>query len=165
MSGQVETELVPGAKLAAEAAGRKYHGECEVQPDVVLTSPRMRAINTAFCFLDAAGIAAEPQVVTELDERGYGQLEGLPTADVLGDMMEWQLEHDRRVVAAGGESLIDVHARQAELWLMMSANLVGRHVMIFGHATAGRALMRVAQHRPYHAPMPNVPNATPIQVI
>ena len=124
----------------AEALGRWFaRGEGNGRPDVILTSPYLRARETARRFRDTGG--ADPDEAICMDERlrekEFGILDGLTTAGIHATEPE-QAEF-RRLLGKfyhrppGGESWCDVIFRLRSLMDTVSLHYAGRDVMIVAH--------------------------------
>jgi probable phosphoglycerate mutase len=101
----------------------------DLDPDLVLSSPRQRARRTA-------ELAGFPDVVTDDDlvEWAYGEYEGVTTEEIRRDVPDWTVwTHP----SPGGETPEDVTARLDRL-----LERVRQHdrVLAFGHGHALRAL-------------------------
>ena len=136
----VDVPLSPLGEAQAEALGRWFaQGSADARPDVILTSPYLRALETARIFRAAGGAdAAEPICVDErLREKEFGILDGLTTSGVAGvypDQAEF-----RRILGKfyhrppGGESWCDVILRLRAVLDTVSLHHAGGRVMIFAH--------------------------------
>ncbi|GAA3751633.1 histidine phosphatase family protein [Terriglobus aquaticus] len=76
----------------------------KVQFDLVLTSPRQRAQETA----KLAGVHAAAQIEPNLQEWNYGEFEGKSTPEIREQIPDWNVW---RSPITGGESLQEVSAR------------------------------------------------------
>ena len=102
-----------------------------LEPELVLTSPRSRALET--CRL--AGFAATVTIDERLAEWDYGDAEGRTTADIRIDNPGWSVwTHP----LPGGESLDHVGARIDGL--VADLRVVDGPVLLFGHAHLLRIL-------------------------
>lgn len=134
---------VPLSRLGerqADALGRWFAGGAgHGVPDVILSSPYVRARETARRFRDAGGADRdEPICVDErLREKEFGVLDGLTTAGIAARAPE-QAEF-RRLLGKfyhrppGGESWCDVILRLRSLMDTVSLHHGGRRVMIVAH--------------------------------
>jgi len=102
----------------------------------VFTSPMSRARETAALagFPDAV-------VVDELHEWGYGELEGLTTADIRRRGGSWETWTVWTGAVPGGEDLATVAARAEAV--VARAERAGGDVLCFGHGHALRVLTAV----------------------
>jgi broad specificity phosphatase PhoE len=108
--------------LAGKLAGRDY--------DLVLSSPMKRALDTA----RLAGF--DPVVDDRLREFGYGEYEGVTTAEIHETRPGWDLWRDG---APGGETVEEVGRRLDEVVERIRAEAPLR-ALVFGHGHALRVL-------------------------
>lgn len=132
---------VPLSELGREQARALglWFADLPDRPDVLLSSPYVRALQTAEVFREAGGTAEhEPICFDErLREKEFGILDGLTTsgvANVFPDQAEF-----RRLLGKfyhrppGGESWCDVILRLRSVLDTISLHYRGRRVMIFTH--------------------------------
>lgn len=111
----------------------------EERPEVLLSSPYLRALQTAEAFRAAGGVDAETAICFDerLREKEFGVLDGLTTmgvANVFPDQAEF-----RRLLGKfyhrppGGESWCDVILRLRSVLDTISLHYRGKRVMIFTH--------------------------------
>ena len=134
---------VPLSELGEQQASALGHwfaqGHEDERPDILLSSPYRRALQTARLFRDAGG--ASPDEVICMDERlrekEFGILDGLTThgiRNVMPDQAEF-----RKILGKfyhrppGGESWCDVILRLRSLLDTVSLHYAERRVMIFAH--------------------------------
>jgi probable phosphoglycerate mutase len=98
--------------------------------EVVLCSPLQRARRTA----ELAGFAA-PEIVPELRECDYGEIEGLTTEEIMQRWAGWEFWRDG---APGGETPRDVAARLATVIARLRERS-GR-ALVFSHSHTIRVL-------------------------
>lgn len=134
---------VPLSDLGREQATAFGHWfasfEPERQPEILLASPYIRAVQTAELFRAAGGCdPLEPICIDErLREKEFGILDGLTTAGV-GDLQPEQAAF-RKLLGKfyhrppGGESWVDVIFRLRALMDTVSLHYGGRRVMIVAH--------------------------------
>lgn len=124
----------------ARALGRWFADlPADQRPDVLLSSPYLRALETAEIFRSAGGTpGSEPICFDErLREKEFGILDGLTTSGVANVFPE-QAEF-RRLLGKfyhrppGGESWCDVILRLRSVLDTISLHFRGRRVMIFTH--------------------------------
>ena len=147
---------VPLSQLGREQASALGHwfrplGSAS-QPDVVLSSPYARAIETAQLFRTSGGCDAEERICIDerLREKEFGILDGLTTFGVA----ELQPEQAafRQLLGKfyhrppGGESWVDVIFRLRALMDTISLHYGGRRVMIFGHQVVVLCLRYVIEN-------------------
>ena len=101
--------------------------------DLVLTSPRQRARDTA----ELAG-ARNAQIEPNLQEWNYGSFEGLSTPEIQATHPGWNVWHDE---ITGGETLEQVATRAQSVIDRCIAH--GGHCALFAHAHIFRILAGV----------------------
>lgn len=122
------------------------------RPDVLISSPYLRALDTARRFRAAGGAGKDEQICSDerLREKEFGILDGLTTmgvANVFPDQAEF-----RRVLGKfyhrppGGESWCDVILRLRSLMDTVSLHYAGRRVMIFAHQVVVLCLRYVIEN-------------------
>lgn len=164
-TGWVDVELSPKGIDEAKHAGEKLAG---MHFDHLFTSVLQRAINTASLALDAAGISDIPTTRDQaLNERHYGDLQGLNKADIGKQYGEEQLKIWRRsydIPPPNGESLKMTQERvlpyyHAEIEPMLKD---GKNVVVVAHGNSLRALvMHIEGMSPAQILETNIPTATP----
>lgn len=134
---------VPLSDLGREQARALGHWFAEMhedgRPEVLLSSPYVRAMETARLFRDAGGCPADEKICCDerLREKEFGVLDGLTTAGI-HEMQPEQAEF-RRLLGKfyhrppGGESWVDVIFRLRALMDTVSLHYPGRRVMIVAH--------------------------------
>lgn len=136
----VDVPLSPLGEDQARALGRWFaQGEGNGRPDVILTSPYVRARETARIFRDAGGAEADEAICTDerLREKEFGILDGLTTSGIVAE--EPQQAEFRRLLGKfyhrppGGESWCDVIFRLRALLDTVSLHYAGRDVLIVAH--------------------------------
>ncbi|MCA1200189.1 histidine phosphatase family protein [Sphingomonas sp. R647] len=124
----------------ARALGRWFaRSGADDCPDVILSSPYLRALETARLFRGAGGAAANEAICADerLREKEFGILDGLTVAGVHAE--EPQQAEFRRLLGKfyhrppGGESWCDVIFRLRALLDTVSLHYGGRRVMIIAH--------------------------------
>ncbi len=136
----VDIPLSPLGEEQARALGRWFaRGAARGRPDVLLSSPYVRARDTARLFRDAGGcVPDEPIRLDErLREKEYGIIDGL-TADGIAALQPEQAAL-RRLLGKfyhrppGGESWCDVIFRLRAVLDGIAFHYRGRRVMIVAH--------------------------------
>jgi ribonuclease H / adenosylcobalamin/alpha-ribazole phosphatase len=142
---------VPLSRLGEEQADALGHwfasgrssswpeGHEDDRPDVLLSSPYRRALQTARHFRDAGGAAADERICMDerLREKEFGILDGLTTHGIVNHFPEQAAF--RRTLGKfyhrppGGESWADVILRLRSLLDTVSLHYAERRVMIFAH--------------------------------
>lgn len=123
----------------AQALGSWFSELAGERPDVLLSSPYVRALQTAEQFRAAGGAASDVAICFDerLREKEFGILDGLTTtgvANVFPDQAEF-----RRLLGKfyhrppGGESWCDVILRLRSVLDTISLHFAGKRVMIFTH--------------------------------
>lgn len=139
-SRDVDVPLSKQGEEQAEALGRWFaSGHEDGRPEVMLSSPYVRAMQTARIFRDSGGCApGEPICCDErLREKEFGILDGLTTSGVA--LTEPQQAEFRRLLGKfyhrppGGESWCDVIFRLRSLLDTVSLHYAGLRVMIVAH--------------------------------
>ena len=128
-----------GREQAAALGGWFAQQPPEQRPDVLLSSPYLRACQTAEIFRDHGGSAPDAPICFDerLREKEFGILDGLTTKGILAVHPE-QAEF-RRLLGKfyhrppGGESWCDVILRLRAVMDTISLHYAGRRVMIFSH--------------------------------
>ena len=136
----VDVPLSDLGKGQAQALGRWFAaGHGGARPDIILTSPYVRARETARLFRDAGGSDPEGPLCADerLREKEFGILDGLTVAGIRTE--EPRQAEFRRLLGKfyhrppGGESWCDVIFRLRALIDTISLHYAGRDVMIVGH--------------------------------
>jgi ribonuclease H / adenosylcobalamin/alpha-ribazole phosphatase len=145
---------VPLSRLGcqqAQALGR-WFGDSRHGPEVILTSPYARAIETAELFRAAGGCDADMPVCIDerLREKEFGILDGLTTRGIVAVHPE-QAEF-RRLLGKyyhrppGGESWCDVILRLRSMLDTISLHHGGRRVMIIAHQVVVLCLRAIIEN-------------------
>lgn len=127
-TGRTDVPLVDEGERQATSLGALLAG---VAPERVWCSPRRRALET--CRL--AGFGERAEVVDDLAEWDYGELEGDTTAGILARRPGWTLWSDG---APGGESPAEVGRRADRL--IERARSEGGTTLCFSHGHLLRVL-------------------------
>ena len=148
-TGETDIPLTPQGREEASAAGAKLrsipftHG---------FTSMLQRAVDTMTLLLEAAG---QPQLAVTrsaaLNERNYGNLQGLNKAEVAKQYGDEQVALWRRsfsVRPPGGESLDDTARRVLPYYHSAIEPLLrqGGSILVVAHGNSLRALMMVLEN-------------------
>jgi 2,3-bisphosphoglycerate-dependent phosphoglycerate mutase len=143
-TGEVDIELSPLGREEARAAGKKLKGVPIAQS---FTSALRRAEETLQLILEEIGRPDLPISRNKaLNERNYGQLQGLNKAETAIKYGEQQVAIWRRsydVRPPGGESLRDTAARVLPYYETAIQPLLaaGQNILIVAHGNSLRALM------------------------
>ena len=116
-------------ELATELGGHEFA--------LVLVSPATRALDTA----RLSGFPAA-ELDPDLRELGYGEFEGLTTAEIRARGAEWSSWSVWTGAIPGGESLADAAARARRV--IARADAAAGDVLLFGHGHELRILAAVA---------------------
>jgi ribonuclease H / adenosylcobalamin/alpha-ribazole phosphatase len=134
---------VPLSALGEEQARALGHwfaqGGADERPDVLLSSPYRRALQTARLFRDHGGADTDEPICMDerLREKEFGVLDGLTTIGIANHFPDQA--GFRRMLGKfyhrppGGESWCDVILRLRSLLDTVSLHYAGRRVMIFAH--------------------------------
>jgi len=143
-TGEVDVPLTPLGREEAHAAGEKLRGFSFSHG---FTSVLQRAIETLSLILEASGHPDLPVSRDKaLNERNYGELQGLNKAEVAKKYGDHQVTVWRRSYAIrppGGESLQDTAARVLAYYGKEIEPLLkqGHDILIVAHGNSLRALM------------------------
>jgi probable phosphoglycerate mutase len=136
----VDVPLSELGRAQAASLGRWFAAlPPNARPDVVITSPYLRACGTASAVSDAGGLAAgtAARIDERLREREFGILDRLTSAGIMRLYPE-QAELRKSVGKfyhrpPGGESWCDVILRLRSVLNMLSLHFAGRRVLIIAH--------------------------------
>jgi 2,3-bisphosphoglycerate-dependent phosphoglycerate mutase len=143
-TGETDVELTAKGRMEACVAGDKLRG---LKFAHAFTSLLVRAIETLGLILSRTGQTDCPITRDRaLNERNYGQLQGLNKAEVAREYGEAQVAVWRRSYAVrppGGESLADTAARALPYYQGTIEPILreGKDVLIVAHGNSLRALM------------------------
>ncbi|MEJ7927737.1 histidine phosphatase family protein [Sphingobium sp. AN641] len=149
----VDVPLSALGEQQAKALGRWFaRNPATERPDVIISSPYVRAMDTARHFRAAGGSAPDERICSDerLREKEFGILDGLTTTGIASILPE-QAEF-RRLLGKfyhrppGGESWCDVIARLRSLMDTVSLHYDGRRVMIFAHQVVVLCLRYVIEN-------------------
>ncbi len=145
--GRTDVRLSELGRHQAEAIGSFLDGQ---GIDAVLTSPRLRAQNTARPLAEA--IQIKPEIRLELAEMDFGQWETRTWEEIAARDPEFAAkwaDDPTSIACPGGESAGAFAARvQAELARIVE-EFEGRTVAVFSHAGTNRAFLASALDIPY----------------
>jgi 2,3-bisphosphoglycerate-dependent phosphoglycerate mutase len=143
-TGETDVPLTAKGRMEACVAGDKLRGLIFSH---AFTSLLVRAYDTLLLILERTGQTDCPISRDHaLNERNYGQLQGLNKAEVAKELGEEQVAEWRRsytVCPPGGESLADTAARVLPYYHTAIEPLLseGKDVLIVAHGNSLRALM------------------------
>jgi 2,3-bisphosphoglycerate-dependent phosphoglycerate mutase len=144
-TGWVDVPLSPKGEQEARAAGQKL---ADTTFDRAFTSVLKRAIDTLAIVLDVIGQTGLPiEKDKALNERMYGELQGLSKAETAQKYGEQQVKIWRRsydVPPPGGESLKDTAERVLPYWErnIRPHLMAGKNILIAAHGNSLRALVK-----------------------
>jgi 2,3-bisphosphoglycerate-dependent phosphoglycerate mutase len=148
-TGDVDVDLTPQGEDEARTAGRKLTG---ISFSQCFTSVLRRAEETLHLILQETGQPTVPISRDKaLNERSYGQLQGLNKAEIAQQYGDNQVAIWRRsysVRPPGGESLQDTAERVIPYYTAQIEPLLkkGENILIVAHGNSLRALMMYLEH-------------------
>jgi 2,3-bisphosphoglycerate-dependent phosphoglycerate mutase len=164
-TGEADVDLTPIGREEARSAGLKL---AAIPFDRCFTSVLRRAEETLALILETSGRTNIPIIRDRaLNERNYGQLQGLNKAEMAKKYGESQVAIWRRSFAIrppGGESLEDTAARVIPFYKKSIEPLLesGENILIVAHGNSLRALMMYLEHIGEEAITEvNIPTGTP----
>jgi 2,3-bisphosphoglycerate-dependent phosphoglycerate mutase len=164
-TGWVDVDLTEKGEQEAERAGSLLKG---MKIDLLFTSILKRAMRTADIALKVAGINDIPTERSEkLNERHYGDLQGLNKAETAAKHGEEQVKIWRRsydIAPPNGESLKLTQERVMPYYLseIESHLRAGKNILIAAHGNSLRALiMHLENLSPEEILQTEVPTGTP----
>lgn len=167
-TGWVDVPLTPQGEEEAIQAGEKLKA-AGIHIDKAYTSVLDRAIQTLRLCLHAAGQTNVPTEMSEaLNERHYGDLQGLNKAEVAAKFGEEQVKLWRRsysVRPPGGESLADTAARTLPYFYdkILPDVKTGKNVLVSAHGNSLRAIVMKLDNLTEEQVLDlNIPNGVPI---
>jgi 2,3-bisphosphoglycerate-dependent phosphoglycerate mutase len=143
-TGWVDVPLTEKGRDEARLAGERLRG---VHFDVAYTSSLIRAQHTLDIILDHAGLEGLPVIRDEaLNERHYGDLQGLNKADTAAKYGDEQVHIWRRSFATpppNGEALKDTAARTLPFFdrAIMGDVRQGKDVLVVAHGNSNRSIV------------------------
>lgn len=135
----VDVPLSALGRQQSQALGEWFAANVTLVPDIILSSPYERAMETAEIFRDAGGCPSDIPICRDerLREKEFGILDGLTTLGVRS------LEPEQAAFRAtlgkfyhrppGGESWVDVIFRLRAMLDSISLHNSGKNVIIFAH--------------------------------
>lgn len=164
-SGYTDTPLTQTGVQQAIRAGKAAQAE-KIHFDAILSSPLQRARDTANIVATEIGFPnSDIKFLDNLQERGFGILEGKNMTDVLGISTEYYFANPRCIDDVEGvEALAQLHKR-AEDVLEYVNTLPNDSVLLVGHGAFLRSLQRVIKNLPIDEPIDLIANAQIIKLI
>ena len=164
-TGELDVPLTARGREEAIAAGKKLK---DIPMSHGFTSLLQRAIDTMILILQETGHADLPVTHDKaLNERNYGQLQGLNKTEVARQYGGEQVAEWRRsfsVRPPGGESLADTAARVIPYyhWAIEPLLLAKKNILVVAHGNSLRALMmRLEAISPDDIAQVDLPTGTP----
>jgi 2,3-bisphosphoglycerate-dependent phosphoglycerate mutase len=166
-TGWVDVDLSPQGEIEAKQAGELLKA-LNVPVDRIFTSVLKRAIRTMEIACQVAAIQAPVEKDQALNERHYGNLQGLNKAETAAKFGEEQVHIWRRsydIAPPGGESLKDTAER---VWPYYDAHIepllnAGKNILIVAHGNSLRALiMKLDQLKPEEIVKVEIPTGVPL---
>ena len=144
-TGWVDVPLTEQGREEARAAGRHLAGS-GVDWAVAYTSVLQRAITTCALALEVAGIDVPVIRDEALNERHYGDLQGLnkqEMRDQFGDEIVHVWRRSYSVPPPNGEALADTAARTLPFFrrAIMGDIRMGHDVLVFAHGNSNRSIV------------------------
>lgn len=149
----VDVPLSALGQQQAQALGQWFSSAIsEERPEILISSPYVRAMETARLFRAAGGADADEPICCDerLREKEFGILDGLTTTGIR-EVFPEQAEF-REILGKffhrppGGESWCDVILRLRSLMDTVSLHYAGRRVMIFAHQVVVLCLRYVIEN-------------------
>lgn len=143
-TGWVDVPLTELGREEARLAGERLR---DMSFDVAYTSRLARAHDTLRIIVDVAGFEGLPVIVDEaLNERHYGDLQGLNKADTAAKYGDEQVHEWRRSFATpppNGEALRDTAARTLPFFdrAIMGDIRQGKDVLVVAHGNSNRSIV------------------------
>jgi len=142
-TGWVDVPLTEQGRREANAAGQKLLGE---QIDVAYTSNLTRAQTTLALILEAMGVSVPTIRDEALNERHYGDLQGLNkkrTAEKFGDEQVHIWRRSYNVPPPNGESLEMTAARTLPFFerCILGDIAQGKNVLVVAHGNSNRSIV------------------------
>ena len=145
-TGWVDVPLTEKGEEEAREAGRLIK-DAGIKFDVAYTSQLERAIRTLLIIIDVLGVKIPIIKDFHLNERHYGDLQGLnkeETAEIYGDEQVhlWRRSYDVR--PPGGESLEDTQKRTVPFFknaIMLDLTRYRKNVLVVAHGNSLRSIV------------------------
>ncbi len=166
-TGWVDVPLTDKGRSEAVRAGQLLKGE-QLKFEVAYTSVLGRAIETLELCLKSMGTSLPVIKDSHLNERHYGDLQGLnkaETAKRYGDeqVKLWRRSYDVR--PPNGESLKDTQARTVPFFenCIMTDIKMGKNVLVVAHGNSLRSIVMYLEHvSEEEIPLVEIPTGVPI---
>ncbi len=160
-----DAELTDAGASQAKSAGQKALQE-GIMPDVIISSPILRAYDTARLVASEIGYEEERiERLHDLRERWFGELEGKFIDKDSGVTIEHYFANPLSVDHISNiEKLIDLHKR-AERVIEYAKSRPEDTVLLVSHGALARSIQKVIKGIPYDQPHDSIPNAKIIKLI
>ncbi|WP_238147053.1 histidine phosphatase family protein [Rhizorhabdus dicambivorans] len=149
----VDVPLSELGRRQARALGHWFsQGTAAQRPEIILSSPYLRALETARLFRDAGGAEANEAICMDerLREKEFGVLDGLTShgiRNIFPDQAGFRSTLGKFYHRPpGGESWCDVILRLRSLLDTISLHYSGRRVMIFAHQVVVLCLRYIVEN-------------------
>lgn len=144
-TGWVDVPLTEQGEDEARAAGVRLR-DADIAWDVVYTSVLSRAIRTQELAMQAAGLDLPVIRDEALNERHYGDLQGLNkkrTAEKFGDAVVHTWRRSYAIPPPNGEALSDTARRTLPFFqrAILGDIADGRSVLVFAHGNSNRSIV------------------------
>jgi broad specificity phosphatase PhoE len=150
-SRDADTPLSDVGERQAAAVGAWWRDlPAHERPEVVLSSPYRRALDSARAAVKEAGIDLEVTTDERLRERDLGSFDGL-TSSGIRELFEAEAQRRERTGKLyyrppGGESWCDVALRVRSLFTTWQQELTGKRVAVFSHQAVIMCARMVIEH-------------------
>jgi broad specificity phosphatase PhoE len=151
MSRDADTPLSDVGERQAAAVGVWWRDlPADERPEVVLSSPYRRALDTARAAVEEARLELEVTTDERLRERDLGSFDGL-TSSGIRELFEAEAHRRERTGKLyyrppGGESWCDVALRVRSLFTTWQQELTGKRVAVFSHQAVIMCARMVIEH-------------------
>ncbi len=160
-NGPTDTPLTAKGRKQAKRVGQDVKKQ-GLAVDMVITSPFIRARDTAQLMAEAAGISNDRVMVHDkLVERDFGKMEG--RRDLVATT-KYIFDESAIDPYEGVERLQDLQKRMDD-FLAYLHSLPHDTILVVGHGGAGRALRRAIQQEPLNKRGKSIANAEIVRLI
>jgi 2,3-bisphosphoglycerate-dependent phosphoglycerate mutase len=166
-TGWVDVPLTEKGRQEALRAGELLKKE-DIKFDVAYTSVLSRAIETLDLCMKSMGVSLPVIKDAHLNERHYGDLQGLNKAETARRYSDEQVRLWRRsydVRPPNGESLKDTQARTVPFFenCILTDIKMGKNVLVVAHGNSLRSIVMYLEHIPEDKiPLLEIPTGVPI---
>jgi probable phosphoglycerate mutase len=143
-AGQADSPLTEHGREQARKAGKDAKNQ-HFYPDVIISSPLSRALDTARIFAEQIGFPTKDIIIDpSLVERSFGKLEGTRNAFIA---TKYFLDESSINKYEGVEQLADLQKRADEFYKQLQKR-PEKIILVVGHGAFGRALRRRINDEP-----------------